>query len=218
MNYPAELLILSYIIRPYIHRIYGAENIPKDKAFIAAANHASYMDIFIVPYITIRYTNRMFSGLANSRFFKNPFFRYFLRRYKTIPISISKDIGNKSQKKNNEEAFQKAIKMAKKKFNIIIFPEGSRSPTGKIQRGKTGVVKLALILQAPVLPIGISGAYDILPKEAILPRLKRADVNIGKPIYFDKYYGRKITKKLLRTMTDQIMREIARLSGQRYKA
>jgi|SRR3989338_5079174 len=218
MNYPTEFAILKHIVRLYIHRICGAENIPQDKSLIVAANHTSYMDIFIVPYLIIKYTDRMFSSLVNSRFFKNPLFRYFLHRYQAIPISVSKDTGTKSRKSSNKQAFQRANKMAEKKLNIMIFPEGNRSPTGKIQKGRTGVAKLALMLRAPVIPIGISGAYDILPKGAIIPKFKRADINIGKPMHFEKYYGKKITKKLLRTITDQIMREIARLSGQRYEA
>ena len=100
-----------------------------------------------------------------------------------------------------------------------IFPEGKRSLDGKIQKGKTGVVRIALGGRVPIIPMGITGAFEIMPIGKGIPKLKKSvKLKIGKPIYLDKYYKRKITKKLLRNITDEVMKEIAKLSGQRYNS
>src|SRR3989338_7631498 len=94
--------------------------------------------------------------------------------------------------------------------------KGTRTLTGKLQRGKTGVARLALAARVPVVPVGLIGTFEILPKGKYIPELKKATMNIGKPLYFDKYYSKKITKKLLREITNKIMKEVAKLCKQEY--
>jgi 1-acyl-sn-glycerol-3-phosphate acyltransferase len=86
-----------------------------------------------------------------------------------------------------------------------------------MQRGKTGVARLALAAKVPVLPVGLVGTFKILPKGKLIPNTKKADVNIGKPLYFDKYYGQENNRKTIRKVTNNIMKEIAKLSKQKYK-
>ena len=74
-----------------------------------------------------------------------------------------------------------------------------------------------MLSKSPVIPIGLIGTFQILPKGNYVPKFKRATINIGKPMYFDKYYKRPITKRLLREVTTEIMKEIARLSSQKYE-
>ncbi len=100
---------------------------------------------------------------------------------------------------------------------IAIYPEGTRTLTGKLQKAKTGVARLALAARVPVVPIGLIGTFEIMPKGQNYPNLKRATVNIGRLMYFDKYYGKENDKKTLRLVTTKIMKEIAKLSGQRYE-
>ena len=78
-------------------------------------------------------------------------------------------------------------------------------------------MRLALAAKVPIIPIGLIGTFEILPKGKYIPKLKRATMNIGKPLYLDKYYNKKITKGLLRGITDDIMKEIAKLCNQEYK-
>ena len=99
---------------------------------------------------------------------------------------------------------------------IAIHPEGTRTLTGKLQQGKTGIARLALAAKAPVLPIGLIGTFEILPKGKHIPKFKKAAMNIGKLMAFEKYYNKKITKSLLRKITNKIMHEIAKLSNQKY--
>ena len=99
---------------------------------------------------------------------------------------------------------------------IVIYPEGTRTLTGKLNQGRTGIARLALSAKVPVLPIGVIGTFQILPKGKWIPKLKRAELNIGKFLYFDKYYEKENNKKTLRLVTDIIMKEIAKLSKQKY--
>ena len=183
------------------------ENIPKKGAFIVAANHESYMDHLIVVCTVMPYLNKKVHFLSKKEHFNNPIKSIWHRWAAAIPLD--REAGGK-------EALRWAVKALKHGKIIAIHPEGTRTLTGKLQRGKTGVARLALLAKVPVLPVGLIGTFEILPKGKYIPKLKRAKINIGKPLHFNKYHKRKTTKKLLRTITDDIMKEIARLSNQEY--
>ena len=218
MSYPIEYLIYRPIIALFVGKISGKENIPKDKSFIAAANHSSYLDDVLLPYTAFICTKKNFRIFINSRFYKNPLIRAYLNHYDHIPVDAGKDIRQKQRREEtNKKAFEKALQTLKEGKIFLIFPEGGRSDNGKIRKAKTGIARIALLSKAPVIPIGIIGSYKIWPKGKMFPRPGRAEINIGKPIYFNKFYSKPITKKLLKTATGQIMGEISRLAGQRYK-
>ena len=149
--------------------------------------------------------------MVNNRYWNNKIDASILDWGGCFPIYVS---GN--SKKKNDKSFDKAFEYLKKKDPVQIYPEGLRSVDGKLQKGKTGIVRLALSAKTPILPIGIIGSNKVLPKGSFFLRFKRCAVNIGKPIYLDKYYKRKKTKKLFRQLTDKVMKEIAKLSGQEY--
>ena len=151
---------------------------------------------------------------VNSRFYKNMLLKILLNHYRCIPVSIEK---YNYSKEKNKKAFNLALKYLKKGEPIGIFPEGRRSPNGKLQKAKNGAAKIALTAKIPILPIGMVDSYYLWPKGKTFPKIKkRIRMNIGKPMYFDKYYG-KINKKNLRLVTNTIMKEIARLSNQKYR-
>ena len=102
----------------------------------------------------------------------------------------------------------------KKGENFFIFPEGGRSPDGKLREAKLGAAKIAILSKKKVVPVGIIGSYKILPKGARFPRAKKADMIIGKPLDFSKYKGKDY--KTLKTVTTIMMKEIAKLTGQEY--
>ena len=97
-----------------------------------------------------------------------------------------------------------------------IFPEGHRSYEHKLREGKTGVAKLALASHVPVIPVGIRGSSKILPRDSYFLKFKRCEVNIGKPLYFEKYYKQQNNKKALKIVTHKIMKEISKLSNYSY--
>lgn len=219
MDYPIEYLIYRPLIGLFVRKVRGMENVPKDRPFIAAANHSSYLDDIILPYAAFICTKRNFRILINSRFYRNPLVKAFLDHYHMIPVEVGKDTKNpKAMEEKNKAAFREALKTLKSGKVFIIFPEGSRSEDGRLKKAKTGTARIALLSKAPVVPIGIVGSYRLWPKGKALPKPGRVDVNIGRPIYFNKYYKKPMTKAMLEKMTGEIMAEIGKLTGQEYRA
>jgi len=208
----AKLLFIPFH-KIWLKKVSGLENIPKDKPFIIAPNHSSYYDALLPYTILIPLLNKQIHALVNSIYWDSPFYRMMVEWGKCIQVFVEK---NTKSQRGNKESLNKAIDYLKNGDIIQVFPEGRRSYDGKLRRGYTGVAKLALKGKVPVVPMGIKGSNKILPKGKFFPRFKRCQVKIGKPMYFNKYYNKPITKQLLRTITDSIMKEIAKLIGRRY--
>ncbi|MEK6984456.1 MAG: lysophospholipid acyltransferase family protein [Nanoarchaeota archaeon] len=207
MVYPIGKRIIPTIFRFWIKKVNGLENVPKHGHFIIAANHASYMDHFVIMCTLIPYLNKKIHHLAKKEHFNNILKKVWHTYVGAVPLD---------REEGGKEALIWAIQALKAGKIIAIHPEGTRSLTGKLQKAKTGVARLTLFSKAPVLPIGLIGTFEILPKGDYIPKFKRAIMNIGKPIYFPEYYNKKINKKMLREVTNKIMKEIARLSKQKY--
>lgn len=207
---PIARCIVPLICKIWIDRVKGLENLPKDKQFIIAPNHASYIEHIMISSVVIPHLNKKLLFLAKKEHFEDMTQRVWHRlwnKYITyVPIDRSK----------GEDALNTTLSYLKKGAVIVVYPEGTRTLTGKLQKGKTGVARLALWSKAPVVPLGIIGTFQILPKGKKIPRMKKATLNFGKPMYFDEHYGKKITKTLLREITNKVMKEIATLSNQRY--
>ena len=98
-----------------------------------------------------------------------------------------------------------------------IYPEGTRTPDGRLFRGKTGVARLALEARVPVVPTAMVGGFEFQPPGRVAPRLTiRPGVRFGKPLDFSRYYGLEQDRIVLRAVTDEIMYELMKLSGQEY--
>ena len=207
MVYSTAKLTIIPTVKLWIKQINGLENLPKQGPFIAAANHASYMDHLIIASCIISNLNRKVHFLAKKEHFDNVFKKAWHNYAGAIPLD---------RKKGGKTALKWAIKALSEEKIIAIHPEGTRSLTGKLQQAKTGVARLALASKAPVIPIGLIGTFEILPKGKYIPKFKRAVMNIGKPIYFPEYYSKKINKRILRDVTTRIMKEIAKLCKQKY--
>ena len=184
--------ILPPILRTWIKNVKGLENIPKDKSFILTPNHCSYIEHFLIGSIVIPYLNRKLYYIAKKEHFdkisQKMWHKLWIKHAPTIPID----------RRKGEKALNNAISHLKKGKIILIYPEGTRSLTGKIQQGKTGVARLALGAKVPVVPLGIKGTFEILPKGKKIPKLKKATFKFGKPMCFNEYYNKPITKKILR--------------------
>ena len=213
MVYPISKLIIPPIYKLWLRKTHGLDNVPKGKPFIIAGNHTSYYDTLLIPCIIVPKIKRKMHAWVNSSYWKNPITGYFLSIWECIPVYVKSE--KNSRQKNNE-----AVKMASyylmKNESIMIFPEGHRSPDGKLQKAYTGVARLALAAKVPVLPCGIIGSNKVLPKGALFLRFARCEVRIGKPMYFEKYYNKKLNKKIFEEITRSIMKEIARLINQEY--
>ena len=207
MVYFFTKLTIIPVVKLWVSNVNGLENLPKKEAFIAAANHTSYMDHLIIGSYLITHLNKKVHFLAKKEHFDNILKKAWHTHSGAIPID---------RQSGGKKALRLAISALKNGKIIAIHPEGTRSLTGKLQRGKTGVARLALLTKAPVVPVGLIGTFEILPKGKYLPKFKRAIMNIGKPMDFREYYNKKISKRILREVTDKVMKEIAKLSYQEY--
>jgi|SRR3989338_937136 len=206
MVYPIEKLTIIPLIKLWIRKVTGLENLPKEGAAILAANHSSYADHLIIGAYVATKVNRRFHFLA-----KREHFQGLQKLWHIYVGAVPLD-----RKRGGKQALKIALNLLNKGKLVIIYPEGTRTFTGKLQKAYTGVARLALRSGVPVVPIGLAGTFEIMPKGKYLPKFKRATMNIGKPMYFNEFCNKKINKRMLREVTNKIMREIAMLSGQKY--
>lgn len=198
------------ILKTWIGNIKGLGNIPKDQPFALAPNHSSYIEHFLIGAIFTLYLKRKIYYIAKKEHFHGKWQKFWHSLWEnyvsTIPIDRTKGQG----------ALKKAVLYLRKGKIVVIYPEGTRTLTGKLQKAKTGVARLALWAKVPVVPLGIIGTFEILPKGRFIPRLKKAHFNFGKPMDFYEYHNKNINKKILNEVTLKIMKEIAKLSKQKY--
>ncbi|MBI2134962.1 1-acyl-sn-glycerol-3-phosphate acyltransferase [Candidatus Woesearchaeota archaeon] len=193
----------------FLRQISGIQNIPSEKGFILAANHSSYMDIAAMYSSLIVKKSRYIRFIAKKELLQDRIFKLGILLLETRESSVII-----IDRKSPEKAFSEALKALDNNEVIGIYPEGGRSRDGKIRKGKTGAVRLALLSGAPIIPVGIQGAYQLMPSGKSLPKIKKAiRLSFGKPMFFAKA---KATRKGLESMTEKLMKEIAKLSGQRY--
>jgi 1-acyl-sn-glycerol-3-phosphate acyltransferase len=207
--------IIKAILKPLLRGIYrirveGLESVPKRGPAIIAANHLSFLDSFFIPLVVPK---RRVTYLAKADYFKSWKTAWFFKMVGQIPMDRSG--GSKSK-----AALDTALGVLKEGKLLGIYPEGTRSPDGYIYRGRTGVARLALTAGVPVIPVGLVGTVEVMPKDAKMPRLsgrQTVRVKYGRPLDFSRYAGRERDRMVLRSATDEIMYEIMQLSGQEYK-
>jgi len=130
----------------------------------------------------------------------------------TGQIKVERETGDKS------EVLKKGLEVLKNKKVLGIFPQGTRSRSGEIERTYTGVAKFALEARVSVIPIGIRGAYQVMPPQAKNPKFKKKiEIYIGVPISFNEYYNKEKTSDLYRELTNKVMIQIAEFSNKEYK-
>ncbi len=172
-------------------RIEGRENIPFGGNFVVCANHKSMWDpVSLAIALPIR-----LCFMAKEELFKNKLLGSLFRAVGAFPVKRGTgDIG----------ALKLAIKLLSGGENLLIFPEGTRSPKGHMGSGKSGAALIAIKSQKSILPIGVCGSYKLFSKITI---------RIGKPIELDEYFGKKNDSEALQYITDQrIMKTLSELS------
>jgi len=193
----ARNLVGPIFKRFFIEEIKGQENIPQNTTFILALNHQSYFDHFFVPFpIKDKLEKVHFVGKLESKW-QTLQWGWFYWLTETIPINRKAE--------DRRRVLDKALEVLKRGEIIIIYPEGIRNKKKELLPGKTGVAELAVKSGAPVIPLGL--IYKNNKPPALPVRL-----NIGQPLYF----GKNENCQNLREITDEIMREIAKLSGKTY--
>ncbi len=206
--------VFKAVLKPILRVLYGIkveglENLPKKGPAIIAANHLSFLDSFFIPLV-VNY--RKVTYLAKADYFKSWKTAWFFKMAGQIPTE--REGGKKS-----EQALNTALRVLREGKLLGIYPEGTRSPDGKLHRGRTGVARLAVAAQVPIVPCGLVGTEQVMPKDAKLPKFfgrPKVLVRFGKPLDLSRYGGKERDRFVLRSITDELMYEIMLLSGQEY--
>ncbi|MCZ0754127.1 MULTISPECIES: 1-acyl-sn-glycerol-3-phosphate acyltransferase [Anoxybacillaceae] len=197
----SRAVITAITRRFFLGKIHGIEHLPDKGPYIIVANHASFMDHFIIATVLRYYRKERVYYLTKKESFETFLSRIWHLSVGCIPLN---------RNAADTTAFRTVLRYLADGKIICIYPEGTRSFTGRMLPGKPGAVKLAMLAKVPIVPIGMERTFDILPKNRMIPRRIRAIVRIGEPIYPGKGRG----KKEIEVATLHVMREIAKLSNE----
>ena len=207
MAYWVLKLLLTPVLRFFWRvRVEGIENIPDSGPAILASNHISFSDSIFLPLVL----KRRVTFVAKAEYFDDPKTAWFFRAVGQIPIRRSGGSAAMA-------ALDSAAEVLEGGHLFGIYPEGTRSPDGRLYKGKTGVARLALRCQVPVLACAMVGTKEIQPIGQVKPNVFRPiTIRISKPMDFSRYYDGATDPKILRQITDEVMFELRDLSGQEY--
>ena len=199
--------LLHGMFRPSVR---GLENVPTEGGAILASNHLAVIDSFILALVIsrkIRFIGKAeyFTGTGLKGRLKAGFFR----GVGTIPV-------DRGSGKASEAALQTGLGVLNSGNLFGIYPEGTRSPDGRLYRGKTGIARLALESGAPVIPVAMVDTNIAQPIGRVMPKPMRIGISIGEPLDFSRYKGMENDRFILRSVTDEIMYALMSLSGQEY--
>ncbi|WDH77761.1 lysophospholipid acyltransferase family protein [Microbacterium esteraromaticum] len=207
MKYVAIGPLVKAIFRPWIT---GRENVPATGAAILASNHLSFADSIFLPLLL----DRPMSFLAKSDYFTGKGIRgwatkAFMKGTGQIPI-------DRSGGKASEASLNTGLQILGRGDLLGIYPEGTRSPDGRLYRGRTGIARMALEAKVPVIPVVMVDTDTAMPIGKRIPNVMRVGAVIGEPLDFSRYAGMENDRYILRAVTDEIMIALHRLGAQQY--
>ncbi|WP_019816664.1 lysophospholipid acyltransferase family protein [Saccharomonospora saliphila] len=188
----------------------GVENIPTDRGVILAGNHLAVADSFFMPlHVPGRVTFPAKQEYFTEKGLKGRLKKWFFTGVGQFPIDRSS--GSAAQ-----AAIDTAVRLVREGRLLGIYPEGTRSPDGRLYKGKTGVARIALESGAPVVPVAMVGTEHVNPIGSRLWRPRRIAIHFGEPLDFSRYEGLSGDRFVERSITDEIMYALMELSGQEY--
>ncbi len=199
--------LLSLLGRP---KVEGLEHVPHDGPAILASNHLAVADSFFLPLVV----RRRITFLAKSEYFtgtgiKGRLTAWFYTVAGQVPID-----------RTSADAAQGALDTAERILNdgklLGMYPEGTRSPDGRLYKGKSGLARLALETGVPVIPVAMIGTDIVNPPGSKMWRFGRVTVRFGKPMDFSRFDGLAGNRFIERAVIDEVMYELMKLSGQEY--
>ena len=195
---------LMLLFRP---KVKGLRNVPATGPLILASNHLSFSDSIFMPLVV----PRKVTFLAKSEYFTSPGLKGFIKKLTfqalgQVPV-------DRSGGRRSEAALLTGLQLLSEGACIGIYPEGTRSPDGKLYKGRTGIARMALESGAPVIPVAMLNTAEIQPTGQVVPKVMQVEMRFGEPMTFS---GDATDIQLLRSITDEIMKKIQELSGQEY--
>ncbi len=199
--------LLRVLFRPWVR---GMENIPTSGAAILASNHLSFSDSIFLPLMS----RRPVVFLAKSEYFtgkglKGALTRWFFKSTGQLPI-------DRSGGKASEASLNTGLGVLAQGLVLGIYPEGTRSPDGRLYRGRTGIARMALEAKVPIIPVAMIDTEKVQPIGQKMPKIRRIGIVVGQPLDFSRFDGMEGDRIVLRAVTDEIMYELKQLSGQEY--
>lgn len=188
-------------------KVKGLRHVPSRGPVIIASNHLSFSDSIFMPLVV----PRKVTFLAKSEYFTSPGPKGLVK--KLTFIALGQVPVDRSGGRRSEAALITGLKVLADGECIGIYPEGTRSPDGRLYKGRTGIARLAIESGAPVIPVAMFNTDKIQPTGTVLPKVMRVGMTFGEPMYFE---GDSTDQLYLREVTDQIMAKIQELSGQEY--
>ncbi len=199
--------ILRTAFRPWVT---GEENIPRSGAVILASNHLSFIDsVFLPLVIERRVTFLAKSDYYTARGIKGWAIKNFLKAAGMLPI-------DRSGGKASEASLRTGLGVLGRGEVLGIYPEGTRSPDGRLYRGRTGVARMVLEGGVPVIPVAMIDTEKVMPIGRRIPKVQRVGIIIGEPLDFSRFEGMESDRFILRSITDEIMYELSHLGRQEY--
>ncbi|WP_331714915.1 lysophospholipid acyltransferase family protein [Auraticoccus cholistanensis] len=201
--------VIRLLWRPWIE---GVENVPSSGPVILVSNHVSWGDTLVTPAML----PRQMTFPAKAEIFdargKGPAAKLVAWFLRTVGIQPMDRSGGRASVGSLE-----AVNEHLRRTGLVlgIYPEGTRSPDGRLYKGKTGVARLVLSGEAPVLPVGLVSS-EIHRGPLGVPMMHRPGIRIGRPLDFSEYRGTTPSREVLRWVTDEIMAAIQELTGQEY--
>jgi 1-acyl-sn-glycerol-3-phosphate acyltransferase len=199
--------LLRLVGRP---KVEGLQYVPRSGPVILASNHLAVADSFYLPLVV----RRRITFLAKSEYFtgtglKGWFNRWFYSSTGQVPI-------DRTDADSAQAALDTAQRLLEQGKVLGMYPEGTRSPDGRLYKGKTGLARLALETQVPVIPVAMIGTDVVNPPGSKMWRFGRVTVRFGKPMDFSRFDGLAGNRFIERAVIDEVMYELMELSGQEY--
>ena len=188
-------------------KVKGLRNVPGTGPVIIDSNHLSFSDSIFMPLVV----PRKVTFLAKSEYFTSPGPKGLLK--KLTFIALGQVPVDRSGGRRSEAALITGLKVLAEGKCLGIYPEGTRSPDGRLYKGRTGIARLAIESGAPIIPVAMFNTEKIQPTGTVVPKVMRVEMIFGEPMYFD---GDSTDLLYLRDVTDKIMATIQSLSGQEY--
>jgi 1-acyl-sn-glycerol-3-phosphate acyltransferase len=207
----AKYVLIGPLLRLFFPtKITGAANVPEQGGAILVSNHVAVADSFFLPL----HIKRRVTFLAKAEYFtekgiKGWFKKQFFLAMGQVPV-------DRTGANAAQDALDTGVRLLKKGDLLGIYPEGTRSPDGRLYKGKTGVARMALESGVVVIPVAMFNTQKVNPIGSKMWRPARVKIAIGRPLDFSRYEGMSGDRFVERSMTDEIMYRLMELSGQEY--